>query len=449
MKIIRPVLGVLVVVLIVGMAVGVAGCKKKPADKATGGADMTSMKQAMPAAMDVGMRPAPGMRPVARKAPAVKLKATNPEAVKILDAALKAHGGLDAIQKKTAAAVVEAKGKYYGQAYTAKNYWKAPDKMLMDIVSMKVTMGYIGKTCWSKIHEVVIDCPPDEAKVAQQMQLAQHWSMLYPLKEKGVSLQLVKTGKVNGQETVGITASKAGLGFRITFSFYKKTNLLAGWNYRGHWSGGKLGLLSTVVLGYKKVDGLQYPFKSILSFNGKMIIQEELTKITLGKVDEKVFGRPKQVELGKGILRKINGHTAAFTVHKGAYTKLGAAVGALVTFITKAKLSPMGPPVFVYLKMGKDAAMNVTEIRMAVAPFKGGAPKAKGFGVKKIPATLHALSYVKGPYTALGAKYKQLGAFVKKSKHKIVGPAHMVGLSNPAHTKPADLLNRVSFPVKK
>lgn len=445
MKNIRPALGIVVVALVFG----VAGCKKKPAAKAAGGADMTSMDQAAPAAMDVGMRPAAGVRTVARKVPTSKLKASSPEAVKIVDAALKAHGGLDALKQKTSASVVEAKGKYYGQPYTSKTHWKAPDKMLMDIVSMKATMGYIGKTCWTKLHEVVLDCQGEESKVAQELLITAHWSTLYPLKEKGVSLQLAKTAKVNGQETEGVTAAKAGVGIKVTLSFYKKTHLLAAISYRGHWSGGKQGLLTTLILGYKKVDGLQLPAKSLMSFNGKIIIEEEVTKLSLGKVDDKVFVRPKQVELGKGIMRKIHARTVAFTVHKGDYMKLGAAVGALVGFITRAKLSPMGPPIFVYLKMGKDAAKNVTEIRMAVAPFKGGAPKAKGFGVKKIPATLHALSYVKGPYTALGAKYKQLGAFVKKGGHKIAGPAMMMGLSDPANTKPADLLNRISFPVKK
>jgi len=442
---IRPAMGIVVVALVFG----VVGCKKKPADKATGGADMTSMKQATPAAMDEGMDPTSGTKPVARKSPVASLAASSPEAVKILDAALKAHGGSEALKQKTAASVVEAKGKYYGQPYTSKVHWKAPDKMLMDIVSMKATMGYIGKACWTKLHEVVVDCQAEESKVAREMLLAQHWSMLYPLKEKGVSLQPAKTAKVDGKETVGITAAKAGAGPKITLAFYKKTHLLAAITYRGHWSGGKQGLVTNLMLGYKKVEGLNLPAKTVMSFNGKMIIEEEVTRVSLGKVDEKSFERPKQVEMGKGIVRKVHAHTAAFTVHKGDYEKMGAVVGALVGFITKAKLSPMGPPVFVYLKMGKDAAKNVTEIRMAVAPFKGDAPKAKGFAVKKIPDTLHVLSYVKGPYTAVGPKYKQLSAFAKKGGYKIVGPAMMMGLSNPATTKPADLLNRISFPVKK
>jgi len=445
MKIIRPALAIVVTALVFG----VVGCQKKPADKAGGGEDMTAMKQAVPAAMNEGMRPAARQRPVPRKRPAVALKPSSPEAVKILDAAIQAHGGAEALKKKTAASVVEAKGKYYGQPYTSKTYWKAPDMMLMDVVSMKATMGYLGKTCWTKLHEVVIDCPAGEVKVAQEMLLAQHWSMLYPLKDREVSVQPAKTAKVDGKETVGVTAARTGVAQRVTFAFYKKTHLLASINYRGHWSGGKMGLVSTLVLGHKKVDGLQVPAKTVMSFNGKIIIQEEITKFSLGKVDEKVFARPKQVLLGKGIVRKIEAHTAAFAVHKGDYMKLGAAIGALVGFITNAKLSPMGPPVFVYLKMGKDVAKNVTEIRMAVAPFKGMAPQAKGFAVKKIPATTHALSYVKGPYTSLRDKYQALSAFLKKAGYKIAGPAVMMGLSDPATTKPAELLNRISFPVKK
>ncbi len=426
------------------LMLGAVGCKSKPAERA-GDGHRTSMKPAVPAAMRRG---AP-MRRVTRKPTVGRLKASNPEAVKLLDAALKAHGGLDALKQKTAASVVEANGRFYGQPFKSKAYWKAPDKMVMRISSMRSVMGYVGKDCWNKQHEVVVDCAASERRLAREMQIVQHWSQLYPLKDKSVSLQLARTPKVNGAETVGLSAARAGSGPRVVLGFFKKTKLLASISYRGHWSGGRKGRLQHLVLGHKKVEGVILPSQTLMSFNGRIIIQEKITKFTLGAVDDKVFTRPKQVTLGKGFVRKIAAYTAVFSVHKGDYKKLSTAVVALMSFMGKARLNPMGGPVFVYLKMGKSPAENVTEIRIPVAPFKGKPPRAKGYGVKKIPATLHALSYVKGPYSTLRVAYAKLQSFLRKGGRRVAGSAHLRGLSDSAKTPPADLLHRISFPIRR
>lgn len=380
--------------------------------------------------------------------PAPTEKAVKPEVV--VDKAVKAHGGLQALKAKCSAYTVHSKGTFYGMPYTAVTSWKAPDKSVMNIGKGSMIMAVVGKECWNKHGDVVVDCMPEEAKNAPEMITMARLASLYPLKEQGVKLESAGTAKVGGKDASGVKITLKGAPMPATMYFDKGSGLLVKMAYKGYWMM-KPARIEVVMSGHKDFGGIKMSTQSVMAVNGRMVMKETITKVE-PKVDEAAFKRPPQGKVGEAKVRPVHPHMTAFTTHKGPYDKMGMSVKALIGWIMKSGLDIMGAPVIVYVKgppKVKKPTDFVTEIHMPIAPPARPVPKAANFGVKKHEAMELARMLYIGPHDKAGPLYKKLAKWIPKNGYAIAGPAGEVCYTRPDKTPKEKQVHELFFLVQK
>lgn len=144
--------------------------------------------------------------------------------------------------------------------------------------------------------------------------------------------------------------------------------------------------------------------------------------------------------------------TAAFIGMWGPYTQIPEAFGKLYKWIGEKGYVPSGPPLGLYLNMPGQVPDDqlLWELRSPitgdVAPCE---PDEQGLGVKHMKSIHVASTMHKGPFDQVGETYKALTEWVMQNGYQINGPPEEVYFSNPAETKPEDLLTEIRFPVRK
>lgn len=100
--------------------------------------------------------------------------------------------------------------------------------------------------------------------------------------------------KVKERELVGVSVSGEGIGGEVILFFDSKSGLLAKSRKRMHHPlSGQEGDGEVVSSDYKEVSGIQYPHRITTYFDGKKVIEMEITRIELlKKVDDRLFERP-------------------------------------------------------------------------------------------------------------------------------------------------------------
>jgi effector-binding domain-containing protein len=380
--------------------------------------------------------------------PAPTEKAVKPQVV--VDKAIKAHGGLEALKAKCAAYSAHSKGTFYGMPFTGVTSWKAPDKSVMNIGKGAMIMAVVGKECWNKQGDVVVDCMPEEAKNAPEMLTMGRVGSLYPLKDAGTKLEPAGTTKVGGKDALGVKVTLKGASMPVTMYFDKGSGLLVKMAYKGHWMM-KPARIDVVMSGHKDFGGIKMATQNVMKVNGRMVIKETITNVE-PKVDEAAFKRPPQGKAGVAKVHPVHPHMTAFTTHKGPYDKMGAAVGGLMGWIMKSGLGIMGPPVIVYVKgppKVKKPAEFVTEIHFPIAPPARPVPKAANFGVKKHEAMEIAKMLYIGPHDKTGPLYKKLAKWIPKNGYVIAGPAGEVCYTRPDKTPKEKQVHELFILVQK
>ena len=100
----------------------------------------------------------------------------------------------------------------------------------------------------------------------------------------------------------------------------------------------KPGEYVTTIAEYKEQCGVQMPVKSKTTFAGKPYMNEEVTEVTCGAPDAKLFEKPQQVADGTLEEKTSQPMTLACLKHKGPYTNMAESFGKLMNLLQKQKL---------------------------------------------------------------------------------------------------------------
>jgi len=227
--------------------------------------------------------------------PAARLAAADkPE--EIIDRAIKAVGGLEAINKQKAMTWKE-KGTYHGMGtalpYDASFAYQLPDRFRMEIKGVFTTV-IDGDKGWVSEMGNVRDMSADElANQKEQYRLAKI-TMLAPLrKEKGYELSPAATIKVNDREAFGVKVSQEKSP-DVTLWFDGDTNLLvkAKSKVKSQEKGKEVDQ-EMIFSDYKDVEGLKMPMKYVILQDGEKFLEGEMTETKfVDKVDDSLFEKP-------------------------------------------------------------------------------------------------------------------------------------------------------------
>lgn len=427
-----------------------AGKAEKKADepKAATSAAVPSAKANAPAEAQVAAPVEAAAKPASPVAEPEKEAPLTANA--LLDQAIEAVGGLDKLKEKLSAYNYKSTGNYFGSPYAMETTWKAPDKMLMGMEAGATVMGYVGSECWTRMGDVVLDCPNEEKTAAAEMLTVAQWTSLYPLKDEGVKLELLEAITHNGKKVLPLKATKVDGGFSAVIYIEEATKLPLGVKYDGHFMG-KRGTLETWILEMKEIEGVKVPFKSVMTFDGKTIIEDNVQQMVFGAIDDTAFAKP-QTQVGVARVRTLPERLVATTLHKGPYQTMGMTIGMLYGWMGQSGITPMGVPVQVYLtdpSNEQDPAKYVTEVWIQVAKPEKEPAADPARALKTLPAQEIVVQAEIGPYEKAAEGYGKLKAWTEANGYEIAGPAGMFSYSNPMDTPPERLVNEVFFPVRK
>lgn len=241
----------------------------------------------------------------------------------LLTRAITAQGGKRAL-KKLGSMTVKSQGTYQGMPYKATFYWQAPAlySLFIDAGKFQLVMGASDSECWSKPHEVVLDCSTAEAKGWVQMAAAiraQHLHSLDPAKLKPA--HQVKVGEVVAN------TFRSG---EITLAFHPESNLLLQVRFPG-WSGVPGEFVNTFSE-HKAFKGVQIGTRVVSTFAGKPHAEEQILTVRAGKVPKKKLARPAQVKSGLVITRPSMPRAVATLVHEGGADEIRGAVDRALAY---------------------------------------------------------------------------------------------------------------------
>jgi len=369
----------------------------------------------------------------------------------LVDKAIAAAGGLEALTAKYAAYTVKSKGTYMGMPYEMTTWWKAPDGLVMDVTSMAMVMGYVGTDCWSKLADLVVDCPEMEKKTVPMMQYTTWVFTLYPLKGEGFVATYKGDAEYDGVKVSLVEVTREGAPGPVTFAFDQATGLVARLDYAGSW-GGQEGLLSSRVVTWQDLDGIKAPAKTAMFFGDKLMMEDEFVSGTLGTVDEAALARPAQAAAGTTRIKPVMEHPVVFALHKGGYDGIGATIGKVYACIGMNQLMPMGGPVMAFLKdpsQTQNPEEYETEVLVEVGQTALETLQGEGCSIKKIPAGEVAARVEFGPYDKVAANYGELAKWVADNGYAVSGPSLMATYNDPTTTAPEALISELMFMVVK
>ena len=238
---------------------------------------------------------------VALVALAVPQARADDEAIKVVKAGIKAHGGEEAL-KKNMAGDYKMKGSMNvlgaDLEYTGTLTYQLPEQFKMTIdtslMGQKLSIVQVGngdkfKTTLNGAAQKLDDKTTDELR---QGAATQEISMLYPLlnKEK-YTIKAGKDAKIADIDcgSVVVEGKKTKT---MTLYFDKKTGLLHATTRKGIMPGsGDEVDEETVMTDYKEVDGIKIPMKLLVKHDGKTFMSTTFTEAKLSaKLDPKLFG---------------------------------------------------------------------------------------------------------------------------------------------------------------
>jgi effector-binding domain-containing protein len=385
------------------------------------------------------------------EADAKALAEAQAKGAELVDKAIAAAGGLEALTGKFGAYTVKSKGTFMGMPYEMTTWWKAPDQMVMDVTTMAMAMGYVGADCWTRMADLVVDCPEMEKKNATLMQYTSWLFNLYPLKGEGFLAAYKGDAEYDGVKVSLVEVTKDGAPAPVTFAFDQATGLVVRLDYQGSW-GGLPGLLSTRVVAWTDMEGVKIPAKTAMFFGDKQMMEDEFVSGTFGTVDEAALARPAQAAAGTTRVKPVMEHSAVYALHKGPYEGIGATIGKVFGCIGANQLMPMGAPVMAYLKdpsQTQNPEEYETEVLVEVGATTLEALQGEGCAIKKIPAGEVAARVEFGPYDKAAANYGELAKWITDNGYVASGPALMATYNDPTTAAPEALISELMFMVVK
>jgi hypothetical protein len=218
----------------------------------------------------------------------------------IIDKAIKAGGGADALAKLKSESFRE-KGTYYGLGdglpYTGIYSVQWPERFHMEIEGV-LTMVVAGDKGWVKTEKGVQAMTDAELAREKNNLHGGYVSTLIPLKEKGYTLSTLPEAKVNDKAVVGVKVAYKDRP-DVTLWFDKSTGLLAKAEQMVQAEDPKekkekMVKQETTFDDYKDFSGYKVATKVVAKREGKLFVEATLSDVKpVEKFEDKVFAKPE------------------------------------------------------------------------------------------------------------------------------------------------------------
>ncbi|MBW2523468.1 MAG: GyrI-like domain-containing protein [Deltaproteobacteria bacterium] len=304
--------------------------------------------------------------------------------------------------------------------------------------------------CWLQRGPAVIPCMPDgtqnSAKLQQLIRLAQLW----PLK-KGEGGQLTADTIVrDGKELDALHVKSPEL--EGTLLFDEQTHLVAGVEFEASFMGMK-GKFEGVFSEHEPHCGVPMPTRWQASFGGRQFVDEKMSDLECGPLDDAIFARPKQVADGTVALRTHPAMAAVCLTHVGPYEGMSSKMPLLFGYVMKNRAPGIGAPLVTYRKAPpavKEPEKFETDLCMRLNEPTDEGTLEGGLVARQLEQSDILVAYGVGE---MAAKMKELTGLLmmeaKKRKLKPAGPLRLVAHASPAAFPPNQTLVELQLPVKK
>jgi len=210
----------------------------------------------------------------------------------LLDAAIQARGGLAKL-KAASSWTGNWTGISKGMVHTGTQVFKdgqiRRDFKMPNGQEVTVVRGRDG--CWTTMGDKLFPCAAAEQRFSRQGVALNQASSLWPLKEGDWKLA-VRSMRVGEQDYDGLTAKSAELEASIVLIFNKQTHLASRIILHGVTLNDKTGDVVAEILDHKKFCDVIFYTKSLVDFAGERIASNDLSQISCGPVDDKLFVQP-------------------------------------------------------------------------------------------------------------------------------------------------------------
>lgn len=227
-------------------------------------------------------RALPALLLVAALAPA---QTNDPKA--LLEKAIAAHGGADALDKFPAARV-ETKGKLFQGSeevpFKSRVVFQTPDKLCSSFematgkfkhTVINIIAGDRVETSIGGVAQQVSPGQVEEMKTALAIETARRLTPL--LNNPKVKLAAAPVRKFDGKELLGVKASQPGFKDLLLY-FDPETSLLKMLERKGHDASGQSVTVQEVFSDYRDIEGVKHPAKTLIRHDGQRYISTETTK---------------------------------------------------------------------------------------------------------------------------------------------------------------------------
>ena len=227
------------------------------------------------------------------------------DAKKIVEAAVKAHGGAEKLAKdKDKSVIQKGKAKIYtmGLEIDSTMEMRAGDKKFRQDIKFSI-MGqdveqvvvFDGKEMWIAVNGKVIQTlsKKEDLDWLKETVYSEEVAGLVLLGAKDIELSIIGDDKVGETPVVGVRVSKKNHK-DISLYFDKKTHLLKKIENRTLEFQTRVEMAEEKIMdGYKEIDGQMRPMKVTINRDGKKFIEFEFGSIEfVDKLDDSTFKKP-------------------------------------------------------------------------------------------------------------------------------------------------------------
>ena len=177
--------------------------------------------------------------------------------------------------------------------HKSPHFMKVSADVVVDGEIVVDTLVVSGTQGWHKRDEVVRELSEIQVEAAQEGFYKYQVLQLFPLLENP-SFKLFKLGESRIEDRVAIGLSVASQGHReLKLYFDKETGLLIKCDSQTLGRGLKMVLQEEFFRDYRDFEGLKFPWKNLVLWNGKKHLEDELTELRfLEKMDPNEFNKP-------------------------------------------------------------------------------------------------------------------------------------------------------------
>lgn len=220
----------------------------------------------------------------------------------LVEKAIKAHGGLDNLEKFPAS-TTKFKGTFHGMGeaipMTGEISTQGKDKARLDVEvsaggqKFRIVNVIAGDKGWTKFGDDTKELSKDELTEAREQTYVGWISTLAPLKDKQFTLSTIGELKVENRPALGVKVVSKGRR-DVDLYFDKETGLLVKSETRVKLDGSDQEVTEeSFPSEYKEVQGTKQASKFSVKRDGKLYMEGEVTDMQLSdKLDASIFDKP-------------------------------------------------------------------------------------------------------------------------------------------------------------